>query len=393
MNQALNSQRGRLLELADELTRTNDELKRVSEAKSDFVSAVSHDLRTPLTTIIEGVALVEDGTLGETNPKQKKFLRYALEDAERLRDLINDILDLTKIEAGKIVVNRTRVSIQGEIERTRRSFENYMQERGLQLVIEVPDDIPPVLADAGHYGRIVMNFLSNAAKFTPSGGRITVRVARETAAGPQRGPARETVVTSVIDTGVGIPDNQKHIIFGKFEQVKRTGSHQQPGSGLGLSLCKQLVELNSGSIGFESAENKGSRFFFALPAYSVVDDLSQALATAEQHAGSVSGLPVVFLLKFADGSAQPESVLAKVAEAVKPQILTYDTLRVVPEQRAVLLVSALPRDAAKPTFAHLVETLQKSGISGLAAAFHVYADAVPAGAVLAGLERRMTPIT
>jgi PAS domain S-box-containing protein len=384
-NRALSSQRQRLLELADELAKANEELTRLSAAKSDFVAAVSHDLRTPLTTIIEGASLVEDGTLGAVNEEQQKFLKLAIEDARRLNHFINDILDLSKIESGKITVNRTRVSIAEQVALVQRSYENYIQEKGLKLVLALPEQIPPILCDEGHYHRILMNLLSNAIKFTPAGGSITIQVVPK---------SRGMVQTSVKDTGVGIPQDQAYRLFGKFEQVKRSGAYHQPGSGLGLSLCKQLVELNGGSIGFESEEHKGSDFHFALPAYDEFRDLEAVLDRVGQSAKKVSSETVLVLFKLRKERPDLDATLAKIAEAVSPRILGSDSLRIFPRPKRVVLASALPEESIEPTFSDLVTTVQKTGISGLSASYLVCPDPRPAArSLLAALEERLELIS
>lgn len=368
MNRALNLQRKKLIELTELLEKANQELRRLSEAKSDFVSAVSHDLRTPLTTIIEGISLVADGTLGEVNEEQKKFLRLAIEDAERLNDFINDILDLAKIEAGKLVVKKTKVNPKEMIARLKTSYENYLKDKGLELTIELPKDEISIFCDAGHYYRVLTNFLSNAIKFTPAGGKITIQVNQ------QKGGV---VLTSVKDTGVGIPPEQKHHIFQKFEQVERKSN--QRGSGLGLSLCKQLVELNGGRIGFESEVNKGSNFYFSLPSYDEITDFSYMLETTNQRAQTISAHTVVFLFKPAIKSDQDsQEALAKIAEVIQPKTLAYDLIRIFITLKTVVLVSPLPEESAQPTFMDLVETLQKAMTpTKILATFYVCPEVLP----------------
>ena len=261
LNRELAEQRRELLNLTARLEQANRELKHLSEEKSDFVAAVSHDLRTPLTTIIGCLAMIEDGTLGTINPEQLRWLKLAREDAERLGDLIEDILDLAKIEAGKTKPSRTRINIPDQVARVQRSYENLLREKHLTLHTEFPAQLPSVFCDEFHFQRILTNLLSNAVKFTPTGGRITVRAAVEPPG---------MVSTSIRDTGMGIPRDQQSRVFGRFEQIRRDGAFRQPGSGLGLSLCKQLVELNHGAIDFTSEENQGSTFFFRLPVYPEV---------------------------------------------------------------------------------------------------------------------------
>lgn len=385
MNRALNLQRKKLIELTEQLERANIELKRLSEAKSDFVSAVSHDLRTPLTTIIEGVSLVEDGTLGEVNGEQKKFLKLAVEDAERLNDFISDILDLAKIEAGKILVKKTKVNPKEQIERLKKSYENYARDKGLELLIELPAEEVSVFGDTGHYYRILTNFISNAIKFTSAGGKITIRVDM------QKG---DSVLTSVKDTGVGVAPENKHHIFQKFEQVEQ--KTRQRGSGLGLSLCKQLVELNGGKVGFESEVNKGSNFFFSMPIYDEITDFNYMLETVNQRAKTISGHAVVFLFRLGKEmkpEADLETTLKTMVEEIQPKILGYDLLRIFSARKEAVLVSAIPEESAQPTFSDLVETVQNIGLSKISAAYYVCPDDIPdARTVLKIIENQLEPI-
>lgn len=396
MNRALNLQRKKLLELTEQLARANEELKRLSEAKSDFVSAVSHDLRTPLTTIIEGISLVEDGTLGEVNEEQKKFLKLAIEDAERLNDFINDILDLAKIEAGKIIAKKVRVSPKEMIRRIKTSYQNYAKEKGLEILVELTEPELYVFCDPGHYYRILTNFLSNAIKFTSNGGKIIIQVL------PQK---FGMVLTQVNDTGIGIPSEQKKYIFQKFEQIERSAQH--PGSGLGLSLCKQLVELNDGKIGFESIVNKGSNFYFTLPIYDEIIDLNYMLGVITQQSKTISGHTVVFLFKLSHElvkHADTNSVLKTIAETIQSKTLAYDLLRTFDQRQEVILVTALPEESAKPVFSELVEIIQKidwksagslaTSQGELLASFYVCPDApLKARTVMQILENQLEPIT
>jgi signal transduction histidine kinase len=372
---------------ARELERANEELKRLSEAKSEFVASVSHDLRTPLTTIIEGIALNEDGTLGPVNDKQKKFLGLAREEAERLSGMVNDILDVAKIEAGKVLPDRTKVDVAGMVDRVRRNFDTLAIKKGLHLKVELPEQLPPVLCDAEHYDRILTNLLSNAVKFTPADGTVCVRAAK----GPQG-----QVVTSVSDTGIGIPRDQRSRVFGRFEQVRRPVVSSAAGSGLGLSLCKDLVQLNGGTIGFESEAGRGSTFHFSLPVYDEIADLRSALSVVAQHAQSVSGQPSVFLFDWRpdpEDPGQPETVLARIAEAIRPKTLAIDELRTFVEHRAVVLISVLPEGSVQPVFDDLVQSVRETGIRQVFATFQVCVPPLPdADALLAALKAQSVAI-
>ncbi|MBM3315988.1 HAMP domain-containing histidine kinase, partial [candidate division WOR-3 bacterium] len=239
-------------------TQANEELKRLSEAKSEFVAAASHDLRTPLTTIMEAIRLAEDGALGPLTGDLKEFLRYAREDGLRLRDLINNLLDEAKIERGKMEAKPGRVDVRASLEQARVRFELLAQEKSLRLAVEPPEPETAVRCDPGHYQRILLNLVSNAVKFTPAGGTVSLRAEPE---------AGGMVRLTVADTGMGIPRREQHRVFQKFEQIRRPGVEVVVGTGLGLALCRQLVELNGGRIGFESEEDRGSTFHFSLPAW------------------------------------------------------------------------------------------------------------------------------
>lgn len=236
------------------LTAANVELKRLSKAKSDFVSAVSHELRTPLTAISEGINLVADGSLGTVNERQVKFLLLAYRNCVRLGSLINDLLDLAKIESGRMVVNLARVELNRVVTETKDTFRASARERGLALEATMPAAPVYVRADERMVRGILTNLLNNALKFTTRGGILVTLTANT-----------DFAQVSVKDSGIGIPLLEQDGLFQKFHQVHHPDRGRPAGTGLGLALTKHMVEMNHGRVWFESQEGTGTTFHFTLP--------------------------------------------------------------------------------------------------------------------------------
>lgn len=362
LNRALNLHRERLLKTAEELEKANQELKTLSQAKSDFVSAVSHDLRNPLTTIIEGINLVEDGTLGEVNPEQKRYLRMVLEDSERLLTFINDLLDLSKIEAGKLTANPVRIEISEIVNKLAKSYEPYLKEKGLEFITKIPEDLPALFADGQHLYRVFTNLLSNAIKFTPEGGTITIE--------SQLDESKSALVISVIDTGKGIPKSEQSRLFKKFEQITSEATRTLKGTGLGLALCRELVELNGGSISVESEENKGSRFYFTVPLYDDLTDLEWAVSRVQKFSQKLN-LPLAILLFRVENWQELASrfglkiflkVLGDAESLVKNRVFQYDEIRKIglnkEGDKGVVLISVRSEDGCEEIYNNISDVLR-----------------------------------
>ncbi|MEO0080456.1 MAG: PAS domain-containing sensor histidine kinase, partial [candidate division WOR-3 bacterium] len=256
LNQELLAQQEQLAVQAEELKRANFELITLSAAKDEFVSAVSHELRTPLTALRESVALVADGSLGPLNSRQAEFLNLAHRNCCRLTELINDLLDLSKIEAGRLELKPGSFDICRLSAEVCATFASAAAKKGLKLdcpQADRPDGIQ-VFADERLIRRVLTNLVSNAVKFTDQG-EVVVTVAI------QSGDA----VVTVADTGIGIRKEEQPRIFQKFHQAAGNDGTRPPGTGLGLALAKELVELHQGRIWFESEADRGSKFFFTLP--------------------------------------------------------------------------------------------------------------------------------
>jgi len=254
--------------------------KRAEELKDEFLSKASHELRTPLAVITETVALMVNGALGPTTDEQQQFLQNANGQLERLGGLLNDLLDLSKIEAGRMTLEREQL----DLDEVLRDVCHTMQvgAKGRRLIYR-PTNIPAVFADRNRLMQILMNLLSNAIRFTPEGGTVTLEA---TTLNP-------FVVCSVADTGPGIPQEQLGKLFTKFEQLTQPTADQRRGTGLGLAISKELVQLHGGSIRVDSELGHGTTFTFTLPVYHQDSAFAvlfeEAVAEAKEH-GGVFGL-------------------------------------------------------------------------------------------------------
>ncbi len=238
--------------------RANRELSRLNKLKSEFVSMVSHELRAPLINIKQSSSLILESTIGQINEEQKRCLVIVNHSADRLLKLISDLLDISKIEAGKFKLNRQMISIGKVVQEAAESLERWREVKKISLKLEIESNLPDVYADPDRVNQILVNLLSNAIKFTPAGGQITIK-----AKVVEKGDFLEI---SVRDTGIGIPPEQLDKIFERFKYTPTTPSAPLQSIGLGLSITREIVKMHGGRIWVESKLNEGSKFSFLLPA-------------------------------------------------------------------------------------------------------------------------------
>lgn len=247
------------LRVAKDITekrRYEQRLKELDKLKSDFVSNVSHELRTPLTAIKGSVDNMLDGLTGELNEKQSRYLTRIKSNADRLARLINDLLDLSRIEAG-IKLNRINLSLPTVVKEVVESLGSVAAEKLINFEIKTADNDLTAWADPDRVAEVLTNLLGNAIKFSPTGGNVTVSLARS---------GNNWVKVSITDTGTGIRPEEANRIFDKFYQVSHPEQPKATGTGLGLPIAKALVEMHGGRIWLESQVGHGSVFSFTLPA-------------------------------------------------------------------------------------------------------------------------------
>jgi len=242
----------------DELQRLYRELETASRHKSEFLANMSHELRTPLNAIIGFSQVLRDGLFGEVNAKQEEYLEDILTSGHHLLALINDVLDLSKVEAGQVQLELAPFSIEDALERGVSMVREQATRNGVQVTLHANDGLHVVTGDERRVRQVIFNLLSNAVKFTSAGGSVDVTATR----------ANGEVRVSVADTGPGITEDDLDRIFEEFQQTE-AGARQHEGTGLGLALSKRFVEMHGGRIWCDSEVGKGSTFVFTIPSAAV----------------------------------------------------------------------------------------------------------------------------
>jgi signal transduction histidine kinase len=266
----------RVKERTAELTTANAELARAARLKDEFLANMSHELRTPLNAILGMSEMLQEGIYGNLDAKQIKSVHTIEESGRHLLSLINDILDLAKIEAGKVKLDLIPVSVPSVAKVCLRLIRQLAIKKRLKTLSNYDNQVNIIQADERYLKQILLNLLSNAVKFTPKGGTITLEIT---------GDAEQNIVNiTVSDTGMGIAEKDMEFLFKPFVQIDGGLNRAHEGTGLGLSLVYRLTELHGGSISVESKIDQGSRFTVSLPWNEIIPDNTkqsqQAISTA-----------------------------------------------------------------------------------------------------------------
>jgi signal transduction histidine kinase/CheY-like chemotaxis protein len=301
-------------QLYRQLERQSAALEVASRHKSEFLASMSHELRTPLNAIIGFSEVLLERMFGELNERQDDYLRDIWSSGKHLLELLNDILDLSKIEAGQMVLNRSEFAVRESLEYCLSMVRERALKQRVLLSLDVDPEVSLLDADRLRFRQVLLNLLANAVKFTPEGGRVGVRASVHD----------QDLVVEVADTGPGVPAEDRQRIFDAFQQGATRHPEQTEGTGLGLTLSKRILELHGGRIWVESEAGKGSTFGFALPIRS-----GDPALTSVPRAGLGSDLP------------------AEVAPGPRPTVVvveddrrSFDLLRVYLEAAGARVVSA-----------------------------------------------------
>ena len=241
------------------LFEANQELRKAAQAKSNFLAHMSHELRTPLNVIIGFSQLMTDEVPGKINNEQRQCLDDILSSGKLLLNLIDEVLDLSKIESGKMKLRLTNITLTEVIESVRSAMMPLIAPRKQSLDIEVEEGLPLVHADNAKVRQVLLNLLSNATRFTPDGGKLKIEAVKE----------GDWCQVSVIDNGIGIKKEDQERIFEPFCQLDNPLTKEKRGVGLGLTVVKQIIEKHGGRIWVETEYGKGSRFTFTLPLWQL----------------------------------------------------------------------------------------------------------------------------
>lgn len=309
----------RLQDLVDQ--RTSDlavqtqRAEEANKAKSQFLANMSHELRTPLTAIVGYSSVLADGLFGEMNDKQTDALNAITRSSEHLKNLIDDVLNLARIESGKEVPEPTRVMISEVLEQSYKLMLQTATGKNVTLrKMEIPENLAKasLFVDAKHMQQIIINVMSNAVKYTPPGGDVWLETE----------VVVDKVKIAVHDTGVGISAAKMETLFERFERGEDTYSKDQEGTGIGLNLTRRLVELNGGRIGVESEEGKGSTFWIVMP---IAHDDAQSPTQTEQKTSRarLDGLSTLVV----DDNRDTCEVLRQILAAAGASVTTAHTVR------------------------------------------------------------------
>jgi len=328
----------RMVDLHNRLEDYVKRLKELDQLKTDFLSTVSHELRTPIAVMRGGVSLCLDGVAGEVTEMQRDILTDTLENVDRLNRLVTDLLDVTKIEAGKVQLRRSTVDLCEIVNKIYKEYMRQAEEKGISLTVELPETPVYTFVDSDKVVQIFNNLVSNAVRYTKKGGNITLAEKEK----------KEFVECRVSDTGVGIAKENIPRLFLKFEQFGRVEGSEYKGTGLGLVIVKGMVEMHGGRIWVESELGKGTTFRFTLkkeplPRILVVDDAHDIVELIKKQLGEK---------KFQYIEANDGRQAVKIAKKENPSLIVLDLM--MPELDGYEVIKELNRDKKTKSIPFLI---------------------------------------
>jgi signal transduction histidine kinase len=237
------------------ITRSFERLAQANRMKSEFVSVVSHQLRSPLSNLKWVIELVLSGRANSVSEKQLEYFKILKENSDRMRELVSDLLTVSRIEQGKFPLRKEKIFLDDLVKKIIKEVEIFARASNVKIEFKTEKKLPPILADPSQLKLVIENLLDNAIRYIKGKGKVEIKL----------GKKDKDFYFEIKDNGVGIPESDQKYIFQKFFRSGNALRHQTEGSGLGLYIAKSIIEKSGGKIGFKSEENKGSTFWFILP--------------------------------------------------------------------------------------------------------------------------------
>ena len=237
------------------ITNSFERIAEASRMKTEFISVVSHQLRTPLTNLKYSLEILTSGKLREIEKKEKEYFEILEENIQRMGDLINDLLTVSRIETGRLPLKKEEISLEEITKKLIQKFKSYAEASHVKIELEVEKNLPKVPGDPLWIEQVVENLLDNAIRYTKGGGEVKIKIYKDS----------KKIYFEIQDNGVGIPKEEQKFVFQKFFRAQNVLKYQTEGSGLGLHITKRILELMGGKIWFKSKEGEGTTFYFSLP--------------------------------------------------------------------------------------------------------------------------------
>lgn len=327
--------------------QSNAELRKLDILKSEFIAAVSHELRTPLSITKEGLNLVLDEVAGKLNPQQRELLEVSRNNIERLGRIINDILDMSKIEAGKLPLHKNIVDIVQLVRDLFAFHKDTAEQKGIKFSLEAPRHKVCAYLDSERITQVITNLVSNALKFTNEGGSIKLKLREDD----------RDLIFAVEDTGIGIAESDFSRVFDKFQQLAKTYDAREKGTGLGLSIAKKIVDMHKGRIWFTSKLGEGSEFAFSLPKHSQEDMLREHISNSIDEAkGRFSKFTVLGMGIFPSPDAP---VMEAIQDCIKKILRRPQDSVLIYKDRIVIFLGDITKENAQSVKKRIIESCGK----------------------------------